>query len=122
MVKGDDGEMMEVEIISTHEKQSMFQKSAPIMHPIIAFFFGFLNLVPGLGTFLASFTLICCGRSSFETNMEGLLVGIGTAFLQLVLAPLVIGWFWSLQHGVYFVKQAHKARDEKEEKKKKSPA
>ena len=39
--------MIEVEILSTHEKQSIFQKSAPIMHPVAAFFFGFLNLAPG---------------------------------------------------------------------------
>jgi len=115
MVKGEDGEMIEVEIISTHEKQSIFQKSAPIMHPVIAFFFGFLNLAPGLGTFLAAFTLICCGRSSFETNLEGFLVGIGTAVLQLLTSVLLVGWLWSLMHGAYFVKKAYEARDEKQE-------
>merc|ERR1719219_769285 len=104
--------MIEVEILSTHEKQSMFQKSAPIMHPVIAFFFGFLNLAPGLGTFLAAFTLICCGRTSFETNLEGMLVGIGTAFLQAVTSVVLVGWFWSLIHGAYMVKKANQAQEE----------
>jgi len=113
MVKGTDGEMVECEIISSREKESIFQKSAPIMHPALAAFLGFLNLVPGLGTFIAALTLICFGRSSFSSNLEGLLVGIGTAFLQFITAFVVVGWFWSIMHGVYFVRKANTERENK---------
>jgi len=113
MVKGEDGQMVECDIISSQEKESIFQKSAPIMHPALAAIFGFLNLVPGLGTFLAALSLICIGRTSFSSNLEGLLVGIGTAFLQFITAFVVVGWFWSIMHGVYFVRKANTEREKK---------
>ena len=47
LVKGDDGILIEMEVLSTTEKESSFQKSAPIMNPALASLFGFLNLVPG---------------------------------------------------------------------------
>ena len=70
-----------------------------------------LSSFSGLGTFLAAFTLMCGGRSSFDTNLEvgprhwvvcvisysqGLLVGLGTAFLQAVTSLVIVGWFWSI--------------------------
>ena len=75
--------------------------------------------ISGLGTFLGALTLMCFGRSSFETNLEvrpfygtyaytilfymkGLLVGIGTAFLQFVTSFFIIGWFWSIMYKAYW--------------------
>ena len=46
-VKGDDGEMVECEIISAVEKESSFQKSVPILNTKLAALFAFLNLFPG---------------------------------------------------------------------------
>ena len=110
--------------------------------------------MPGLGTLLAALTLLCGGRSSFDTNLEvrttgntlhvhahflllwvqGLLVGIGTAFLQAATAVIVVGWFWSimwerlqywqlavfillLRHGIFFVRKASEARVKRESEK-----
>eukprot|EP00092_Neocalanus_flemingeri_P030475 GFUD01033081.1.p1 GENE.GFUD01033081.1~~GFUD01033081.1.p1 ORF type:complete len:122 (-),score=5.29 GFUD01033081.1:158-523(-) len=111
---------VECEIMSTREKESLFKMSVPILHPFWAALFGFLNLVPGLGTFLGALTLMCFGRSSYETNLEGMLVGIGTAFLQAATSILIIGWFWSIMHGMYFIRKSQKARAEKEEAKSKA--
>ena len=47
LIKAEDGEMIECEVISTVEKESSFQKSAPIINPRLAGIFGFLNLIPG---------------------------------------------------------------------------
>ena len=47
MVADPDGTMVEMEIISSHTKESIFQKSIPVLPPAVAAFFGFLNLVPG---------------------------------------------------------------------------
>ena len=47
LIKGDDGEMIECEVISTTEKESSFQKAVPVMNPSLASLFCFLNLVPG---------------------------------------------------------------------------
>merc|ERR1712123_512467 len=117
---GDKGTMLvdgvECVIMSTKEKESIFKMSVPILHPFWAALFGFLNLVPGLG----ALTLMCFGRSSFETNLEGLLVGIGTAFVQLLTSIFVIGWFWSLMHGMYFIRKSQQARSEKEGNKSKA--
>ena len=46
-MKGDDGEMVECEIISAVEKESFFQKSVPILNTKLAALFAFLNLFPG---------------------------------------------------------------------------
>ena len=42
LIKGDDGEMIECEVISTTEKESSFQKSVPVMNPSLAGLFSFL--------------------------------------------------------------------------------
>ena len=47
MVADPDGTMVEMEIISSHTKESIFQKSIPVLPPAVAALFGFLNLVPG---------------------------------------------------------------------------
>ncbi|XP_023348784.1 uncharacterized protein LOC111717517 [Eurytemora carolleeae] len=112
MVKGEDGQMVECEIISSKEKESVFQKSIPIFSTTVAGIFGFLNLVPGLGTFLAALTLICGGKTSYSNNLEGLLVGLGTAFLQFLSAFLVVGWVWSIMHGVFMVRKANEAKEQ----------
>ena len=47
LVADPDGHLVECEIISSHTKESIFQKSIPVLHPALAALFGFLNLVPG---------------------------------------------------------------------------
>merc|ERR1712154_438197 len=105
---------VEMEVLHSREKESVFKKSVPILHPV----FAYLNLVPGLGTFLGALSLVCCGKTSFETNLEGMLVGIGTAFLQALSSILIVGWFWSLMHGMYFIRKSQAARAEKEAERK----
>merc|ERR1711892_67916 len=113
LVKGDDGILIEMEVLSTTEKESSFQKSAPIMNPALASLFGFLNLVPGLGTFLAAHTLLCGKHCSYTSPVKGYFVGILAAFLQFLTAAVVIGWFWSLWHGIYLVRRSNEARHTK---------
>ena len=48
LVADPDGNMVEWEILSSHTKESIFQKSIPVLPPAAAAFFGFLNLVPGI--------------------------------------------------------------------------
>ena len=114
LIKGEDGEMIECEVISTTEKESSFQKSAPIINPTLAGLFCFLNLIPGFkkinkfllkailfvclgfGTFLAAHTLLCGKKCSYTSPIKGYFVGLLAAFLQLISSALIIGWFWSL--------------------------
>eukprot|EP00090_Calanus_glacialis_P003158 TRINITY_DN12292_c0_g1_i1.p1 TRINITY_DN12292_c0_g1~~TRINITY_DN12292_c0_g1_i1.p1 ORF type:complete len:128 (-),score=23.46 TRINITY_DN12292_c0_g1_i1:176-559(-) len=114
LIKGEDGEMIECEVISTTEKESSFQKSAPIINPTLAGLFCFLNLIPGLGTFLAAHTLLCGKKCSYTSPIKGYFVGLLAAFLQLISSALIIGWFWSLWHGVYIARKSNEARATKQ--------
>eukprot|EP00092_Neocalanus_flemingeri_P059554 GFUD01071211.1.p1 GENE.GFUD01071211.1~~GFUD01071211.1.p1 ORF type:complete len:107 (-),score=13.03 GFUD01071211.1:175-495(-) len=94
--EAEDGEMIECEVVSTVERESSFQKSAPIINPRLAGFFGFLNLIPGFGTFLAAHTLLCGQTCSYSSPVKGYFAGLLTAFLQMLTSVVIIGWFWSL--------------------------
>ena len=54
MVADPEGNLVECEVISSHTKESIFQKSIPVLHPVLASFFGFLNLVPGRNKLMPS--------------------------------------------------------------------
>ena len=47
MVKGEDGQMVECEIISTKDKESVFDKNAPVLPLFLAIICCILNIVPG---------------------------------------------------------------------------
>ena len=48
MVKGDDGEMVECEIVSTRDHESVCSKHAPVLPLPIAIICCILNIVPGM--------------------------------------------------------------------------
>jgi len=111
LVKGEDGEMIECEIISAVEVESEFQKSVPILNTKVAALLAFLNLVPGLGTLIASHTLLCGKKCTYSSPIKGYFVGILTTLLQIGLSIVIIGWFWSVWHGIYFVKKSQEAKN-----------
>jgi TM2 domain-containing membrane protein YozV len=65
--------------------------------PILSFFLFILNVFfPGLGTMVNQ----CVGVGQF--SWKGFMVGV----LQLILAPLIIGWIWSIWWGVEMMKRS----------------
>ena len=48
-------------------------------------------IIPGFGTMIQSY---CDGRSCW--NCGTFFVGV----LQLILAPILVGWIWSIWHGI----------------------
>ena len=46
-VKGEDGQMVECEVVATKDHESVFTKNAPILPLPIAVICGILNFVPG---------------------------------------------------------------------------
>ena len=46
-MKDTDGNVVECEVLETHMKESVFQKSVPILPTTAGAFFGFLNICPG---------------------------------------------------------------------------
>merc|ERR1712045_412483 len=81
------------------------QKSVPILPPAVAGLMFFLNLCPGLGTFIGAFTVLCGASTSYESKSKGFCIGLMTATLQLITAAVLVGWFWSLMHGVHFIQK-----------------
>ena len=47
LVKGEDGKMVECEIISTRDHESVFNKNAPILPLVFSVLCCILNIVPG---------------------------------------------------------------------------
>merc|ERR1711936_409877 len=58
LIKDPDGQVVQYEVLGTNFRESVFKKSVPILHPTLAFLFCLLNIVPGLGTFLGSFSIL----------------------------------------------------------------
>ena len=47
MIRGDDGEMREMEIVATRDKLSAYQIACPILPIPMAIICGVLNIIPG---------------------------------------------------------------------------
>ena len=45
--RGEDGEIREMEIVSAHERESVFQKTCPVLPVTFALVCAVLNLLPG---------------------------------------------------------------------------
>merc|ERR1711892_1455301 len=114
LVRSDSGNMIECEVIHTQEKESVFMKAVPVLPPALAALFCFLNLIPGLGTLLATQTLLCGKKCSYSSPIKGYFVGLLASFLQLISTVVLVGWIWSLMHGVYIVRKGIEARSTKE--------
>jgi len=106
LIKDPAGNIVEWEIQGTHLKESFFQKSVPFLSTTVAAIICFLNICPGLGTLLGSFAILFGSSSSFESKSKGFWIGVLTAVLQMITALLLIGWFWSIMHGVHFIQKA----------------
>ena len=52
---------------------------------------------PGIGTM---FNQCCCGKGQFSG------FGVCIGFLQLLLAPILIGWIWSIWWGVEIMRRS----------------
>ncbi len=48
MLRGDDGELREYEIVSTRERESVFQRACPVIPVPLAIICCLLNILPGL--------------------------------------------------------------------------
>ncbi|XP_076359814.1 protein stum homolog [Tachypleus tridentatus] len=92
------------EIISVREKHSEFRKAVPLMPVSLSLLLCLVNvLAPGVGTLLAGMTIICGCKTEHKSRVKAILYNILASILQLVLAPVVIGWVWSIMWGITFV-------------------
>ena len=77
----------------------------------------------GLGTALGAICQLCCNKAKPDPESEKrqlipgcpfkkTCTGLGTALLQLLLAPLIFGWIWSIQYGALMVRKANDRKHE----------
>ena len=80
----------------------------------------------GLGTTIGAICQVCCNRAKPDPAAEGkqlvagfpckkMFTGLATAFLQLLLAPLIFGWIWSIQYGALMVRKANDRKHENDQ-------
>ena len=80
-------------------------------------------LLLGLGTALGAVCQLCCNLEKSDPEAakkqlapgcpcKKMFTGLGTAFLQLLLAPLIFGWIWSIQYGALMVRKANDRKHE----------
>ena len=97
MVRGDNGEMVECEIIETRDHENLFAKNAPVLPLPLAIFCCILNFVPGLGTWIGGFLSPCALPNKEGSLLKTFSVSLLTGFLQLLLTPLIFGIIWSFK-------------------------
>lgn len=82
-----------------------FRKAIPTMPRVFAIFCCILNiLIPGFGTFLSLFSIICCSSThQYDKNYKACLINILASILQLSSSIVIFGWIWSIRHGIMFI-------------------
>lgn len=68
LMKDPDGNLVECEILSSRLKETMFQKSVPFLPPVLAGLLFFLNICPGLGTFIGALTVAFGAKTTFDSK------------------------------------------------------
>ncbi|XP_064099695.1 protein stum homolog [Macrobrachium nipponense] len=106
IIENEDGTVQELEIVSSKEKQGKLRKAVPALPLGFAITCLILNIIPGLGTFVSGFGVLCGYESNLQSKASTIFWNIVTALLQLLLAPIIIGWVWSLHRGVLIVQEA----------------
>jgi len=101
------------EILEVEEKPGVFRKALPVLPLFIAIPLAVLSIVPGLGTFIAAFFTLCFPHASDAccgSKSSGFFVNIAAALLQVITAPIMVGWIWSCIWGMTMVQLARKLR------------
>lgn len=94
------------EIVEIREKHGPLYKAIPRMPVSVAVLCCVLNiLVPGLGTFISAFTVLC-GAPTGLTKVPAFFFNILSAFLQTVTFIVIVGWVWSILWGMNMVSLA----------------
>nr|XP_046908647.1 probable WRKY transcription factor protein 1 [Dermatophagoides farinae] len=95
--------------INDAEKHGFFRKAVPTLPLAIAVMFCMLNLLlPGSGTFLASFAIVFGSQTEYGPGYgyQAFLICFLSSLLQFITAILVFGWVWSIMWGIVFIKNS----------------
>uniref|UniRef100_A0A673MD81 Stum, mechanosensory transduction mediator homolog n=1 Tax=Sinocyclocheilus rhinocerous TaxID=307959 RepID=A0A673MD81_9TELE len=88
------------------EKKGALRAAIPYMPFPVAVICLFLNtFVPGLGTFISAFTVLCGARTDLPDRHMCCVfwLNIAAAFIQIVTAIVMVGWIMSIFWGMDMV-------------------
>ncbi|XP_022101349.1 protein stum homolog [Acanthaster planci] len=101
-------------IISVREKHGSFRSAVPCMPMSLALVCCLFNIfLPGVGTFLSSFSVFCCGFTRISSQ-RAFLWNLLAAVLQTVTCIFIVGWIWSISWGMTFCTLATEYKYEKQ--------
>jgi len=95
------------EILEVEEKPGVFRKALPVLPLPLAIILAVLSIAPGVGTIFAAFFSLCFPHA-LENKCKGFFVNIAAALLQIITAPIMVGWIWSCIWGMTMVQLARK--------------
>lgn len=102
------------EVLEIREKHGSLYNSIPKMPIPVAVLCCLLNIfVPGLGTIISAFTVLCGAPTTLNRRVPAFLFNLLAAFLQLVTFFIIVGWVWSILWGMNMVTLAMNWGEEK---------
>ena len=91
-------------------KQGCFRRAIPTMPKPMAIICCVMNiLLPGTGTLVAAFSVICCDtKHGYSNNIFAFLMNLCAFILQFCSCIIIFGWIWSIKYGLLFVRLTSK--------------
>ncbi|KPP59369.1 hypothetical protein Z043_122717 [Scleropages formosus] len=93
-------------VVQVREKKGPLRAAIPCMPFPVAVICLFLNtFVPGLGTFVSAFTVLCGARTDLPDRHVCCVfwLNIAAAFIQILTAIVMVGWIMSIFWGMDMV-------------------
>ncbi|XP_028253832.1 protein stum homolog isoform X2 [Parambassis ranga] len=94
-------------VVEVREKKGPLRAAIPTMPFPLAVICLFLNtFIPGLGTFISAFTVLCGARSELISERGVCCVfwlNVAAALIQILTAVIMVGWIMSIFWGMDMV-------------------
>ncbi|XP_072306275.1 protein stum homolog [Eucyclogobius newberryi] len=94
-------------VVEVREKKGPLRAAIPTMPFPLAVICLFLNtFIPGLGTFISAFTVLCGARSDLISERGKCCVfwlNVAAALIQILTAVIMVGWIMSIFWGMDMV-------------------
>ncbi|XP_023649115.2 protein stum homolog [Paramormyrops kingsleyae] len=93
-------------VVQVREKKGLLRAAIPCMPFPVAVICLFLNtFVPGLGTFVSAFTVLCGARTDLPDRHVCCVfwLNVAAAFIQILTAIVMVGWIMSIFWGMDMV-------------------
>ncbi|XP_060908725.1 protein stum homolog, partial [Labrus mixtus] len=94
-------------VVEVREKKGPLRAAIPTMPFPVAVICLFLNtFIPGLGTFISAFTVLCGARSELISERGVCCVfwlNVAAALIQILTAVIMVGWIMSIFWGMDMV-------------------